>query len=187
MPASLSTSADEQDRADTIAGLEQEAAKHHGTLADLESEKADAQARHDGLLLEAAQMSDARIAELSNERDKVTSLRNELVAELEQERASLRKVEAELEDLTQERDVLGSETKQFKQVGRRRMDRLIDQEVEKLQAEMIESKVEHERKYASAFADAQVGQLLSKGVEANVPRPRQRTSTPRISTSCAKS
>ena len=59
---------------------------HQAQIKELEKELSTSQEKHDGLLLEAAQMSDARIAELSEQLQHATSLKNEAVAEIEQER-----------------------------------------------------------------------------------------------------
>jgi oligoribonuclease (3'-5' exoribonuclease) len=53
----------------------------------MEAELKATQGKHDSLLLEAAQMSDAKIAELSEKLEQAVSLKNEAIAELEQERA----------------------------------------------------------------------------------------------------
>lgn len=55
-------------------------------IDQLETELTASQEKHDSLLLEAAQMSDARIAELSEQLQQAISLKNEAIAELEQER-----------------------------------------------------------------------------------------------------
>jgi hypothetical protein len=56
-------------------------------ISELENQLASTQEKHDGLLLEAAQMSDNKIAELSEQLQQATSLKNVAIAELEHERA----------------------------------------------------------------------------------------------------
>jgi len=75
---------------DTLKAAHQQAEKtsktHKGRNTELEAKLAAVQEKHDGLLLEAAQMSDARIADLSEQLQHATSLKNEAIAELQQER-----------------------------------------------------------------------------------------------------
>jgi predicted transcriptional regulator len=65
---------------------EQNSKASHKKIVDLEKQLAAAQEEHDGLLLESAQISDRRIAELSEQVDQANSLKNEAIAELENER-----------------------------------------------------------------------------------------------------
>lgn len=82
--------------------------KQDKIIADLETHRAEAQKKHDGLLIEAAQMSDTRIAELSKERDRLTALNNELEETAGHQMKELR----ELDNLHQ--DWLGKE-EEFKE------------------------------------------------------------------------
>ena len=70
-----------------VQSAEEESKTTKARIAELEDQLAIAQEKHDGLLLEAAQMSDNKIAELSEQLQHAQSLRNEAVAELEHERA----------------------------------------------------------------------------------------------------
>lgn len=55
-------------------------------------------------MIEAAQMSDTRISELSDERDRLATLNNELVAELDEERVKLSENNVKLQDCLKERN-----------------------------------------------------------------------------------
>jgi hypothetical protein len=70
-----------------VQAAEEESKITQNRVAELEDQLAAAQEKHDGLLLEAAQMSDNKIAELSEQLQQTTSLKNEAIAELEHERA----------------------------------------------------------------------------------------------------
>jgi len=77
-----------------------------------------AQDKHDGLLLEAAQMSDARIADLSEQLQHATSLKNEAAAELEQEREQASGSEEIRERLMVQEAEASARVKELEEVSR---------------------------------------------------------------------
>ena len=96
--------------------------EYQARIVELEIEAANSQEKHDGLLLEAAQISDVRIAELSEQLQHATSLKNEAVAELEQEREQASAVEEYNERLMVQESEASSRVKELEEVRRHFFD-----------------------------------------------------------------
>lgn len=87
MSPELSNVTESQAITTALQAREQSSLEHQATITLLQEKIAASDSKHDQLLLESATLSDAKIAELSEQLDHANSLKNEAVAELEHERA----------------------------------------------------------------------------------------------------
>lgn len=102
-----------------LQAIEQTCLELNATITALQDKLATADAKHDELLIESARMSDARVAELSEQLEHAKSLRNEAVAELEHERAGILDAKHREEQLMARADKAVATNKEQQEVSHR--------------------------------------------------------------------